>query len=96
MFEKGYRQVFGVSDLSVDFRASGHNLLLVKYAGSDVKFWIKTPEDRPISIPVLTFSAHGQQRFIVPKDTVLRLSVEVAGAEAWIGKIYTDSAGDLL
>lgn len=78
------------------FTAGGESLLIVKHAGSDVTLSLLTPEDTPVAISERVFTAMASQRIVVPKGTQLRLTTPIAGATVWYGKIYRDSAGDLL
>ena len=91
-----YRVVLRDTETRVDFDASGEELLIVRTVGADVILSLLTPDDREDPIPLRTFSRSGQQRWRCPKDTRLRLQTVQAGATAWVGKIYADSAGDLL
>lgn len=91
-----YEVVLRPNQTSNDFTVSAESLLIVKHAGSDVVLSLLTPEDTPVAIPQRTFTASADQRIVVPKGTVLRLTTASAGAAVWLGKIYRDSAGDLL
>ena len=91
-----YEIVFSLGEIESDFDASGEQLLIVKIGGADVVLSLLTPEVNPVAIHLRTFKANGQQRWRAPKGTRLRLTTTVRGAIAWVGKIYIDSAGDLL
>ena len=91
-----YRVVLPETETRVEFDASGEELLIVRAVGADVTLSLLTPDDREDAIPLRTFSRSGNQRWKAPKGTRLRLETATAGATAWVGKIYVDSAGDLL
>ena len=91
-----YRVVFSDNDTLVDFDASGEELLIIRTVGADVILSLLTPDNRQDAIPLRTFSRSGTQRWRAPKGTRLRLQTTPAGATAWVGKVYADSAGDLL
>ena len=53
--QKGYREVLKSSENTADFDASGEQLLVVKYSGSELTLSLLTPEPEPIEIPLRTF-----------------------------------------
>ena len=91
-----YKVVLRETERLADFDASGEELLIVRTAGVDVTLSLLTPDDREDPILLRTFTRIAQQRWRAPKGTRLRLEAATAGAKAWVGKIYADSAGDLI
>ena len=90
-----YNVVLKDDETSVDFDASGEELLIVRHVGADVTLFLLYPDGRGAE-PLRTFTKSDNQRWRAPKGTRLRLETAQSGATAWVGKIYTDGAGDLL
>ncbi len=90
-----YETVLKDNETLVDFDASGEELLILRHAGADVVLFLLYP-DGVGSLLLRTFTQSGNQRWKAPKGTRLRLQTTQEGAMAWVGKVYSDSAGDLL
>ena len=90
-----YHIVLKDDETFADFDASGEELLIVRHTGADVTLFLLYPDGRDAQT-LRTFTKSGNQRWKAPKGTRLRLETAQSGATAWVGKIYTDGAGDLL
>ena len=90
-----YKVVLKDNETFAEFDASGEELLIVRHVGADVTLFLLYPDGRDLQ-PLRTFTKSGNQRWRAPKATRLRLETTQMGATAWVGKIYTDGAGDLL
>ena len=83
------KQILRTNQTTVDFTASGENLLLLtEHAGGTWTLQIVAPSPSTAAIDTgITFTGDGQQRFAVPANTKLRLSSGTAGARAFVGEI---------
>ena len=91
-----YKMVLKSGETSVDFDASGEQLMILKHSSADVVLSLLTPEETPTAIPLKTFTGHDQQRWRVPAGTRLRLETTTSGAVAWVGDVPLDTEAKLL